>query len=701
MTTSSRQSSSTSMVNNVAKMFDPNALQSQRSDNTMEPPQIRRVVSSDVSTESFNVMDMKFAFLEQKIDKLLMLQDNVLKKLNSVSQEIYCIEKDIEIVKAETSEPGLKMERSKNLRNNQMKRLCLKMKKSLSDINRNAEQQVKRLDGLEQSVSAIQKLVGPLAEKVKALIIHHSCGKHHILKRKLCKAGDYTKAAGHGFGMQIFSATTADALLKKRSEKVVKEKLHLSETGTNSIQEEEPPDSAEGVIQNSQSCCHEEEVDKLNKENAERESTVLLQMDSPESHSEETEEKEEIAFESCYRRSSVQEEDDAVDDACQRITGQEIERESADEETKEEQQVPGVEEQEERMNEGEGVDSNNEKEDEEPSASSQNEDEAGQSHDQEAPEGTCKGCGKDDTSTPPAPFDHRIVSAKTVGISSYYNVNRNEILGGGRFGMVHKCEEKATGLKLAAKIIKARGDKEKNEVKNEISVMNQLNHVNLIQLYDAFESKNDIVLVMEYVEGGELFDRIIDENCNLTEMDTISFIKQICEGIQYMHQMYILHLDLKPENILCVNRSANQIKIIDFGLARRYKPREKLRVNFGTPEFLAPEVVNYEFVSFPTDMWSVGVIAYMLLSGLSPFLGDDDNETLNNILACSWDFEDEEFQDVSEQAKDFISKLLIKEKCWRISATAALKHPWLSDHKLHCRLQKVKGDCDSRAPSDP
>uniref|UniRef100_A0A8C6ZBL1 Myosin light chain kinase family member 4 n=3 Tax=Nothoprocta TaxID=8806 RepID=A0A8C6ZBL1_NOTPE len=294
-----------------------------------------------------------------------------------------------------------------------------------------------------------------------------------------------------------------------------------------------------------------------------------------------------------------------------------------------------------------------------------------------------------DNATPPAPFDHRIVSAKRAGISSYYNVSKNEILGGGRFGQVHKCEEKATGLKLAAKIIKAKGDKQKDEVKNEINVMNQLNHVNLIQLYDAFESKNDIVLVMEYVEGGELFDRIIDENYNLTEMDTILFIKQICEGIQYMHQMYILHLDLKPENILCVNRAANQIKIIDFGLARRYKPREKLRVNFGTPEFLAPEVVNYEFVSFPTDMWSVGVIAYMLLSGLSPFLGDDDNETLNNILACSWNFEDEEFRDVSDEAKDFISKLLIKEKCWRISATAALKHPWLSDHKLHYRLQGV------------
>ncbi|XP_027978697.1 myosin light chain kinase family member 4 [Eumetopias jubatus] len=292
----------------------------------------------------------------------------------------------------------------------------------------------------------------------------------------------------------------------------------------------------------------------------------------------------------------------------------------------------------------------------------------------------------DDVSAPPAPFNHRIVTAKQTAINSFYTVSRTEILGGGRFGQVHRCEEKATGLKLAAKIIKTRGTKDKDEVKNEINIMNQLDHVNLIQLYDAFESKNDIVLVMEYVDGGELFDRIIDDNYNLTEFDTILFIKQICEGIRHMHQMYILHLDLKPENILCVNRDAKQIKIIDFGLARRYKPREKLKVNFGTPEFLAPEVVNYDFVSFPTDMWSVGVIAYMLLSGLSPFLGDNDAETLNNILTCRWDLEDEEFQDISEEAREFISKLLIKEKSWRISASEALKHPWLSDHKLHSRL---------------
>ncbi|KAM3619020.1 uncharacterized protein V6R79_001774 [Siganus canaliculatus] len=307
-----------------------------------------------------------------------------------------------------------------------------------------------------------------------------------------------------------------------------------------------------------------------------------------------------------------------------------------------------------------------------------------------------------DSSPPPlAPFDHRIVTPKPHQIATYYTINRDEVLGGGRFGQVHKCMENSSGLTLAAKIIKARSQKEKDVVRNEIQVMNQLSHANLIQLYAAFESRHDIILVMEYVEGGELFDRIIDENYNLTELDTVLFIRQICEGLQYMHKMYILHLDLKPENILCVSRATNKIKIIDFGLARRYKPREKLKVNFGTPEFLAPEVINYEFVSFPTDMWSLGVITYMLLSGLSPFLGDDDNETLNNILACQWNFEEEEFTDISEEAKDFITRLLVKSKSWRMSAAESLRHPWLSDRSLHYRLNLKKNKLHSQHSSSP
>eukprot|EP00063_Salmo_salar_P071683 XP_014046518.1 PREDICTED: myosin light chain kinase 2, skeletal/cardiac muscle-like isoform X1 [Salmo salar] len=300
----------------------------------------------------------------------------------------------------------------------------------------------------------------------------------------------------------------------------------------------------------------------------------------------------------------------------------------------------------------------------------------------------------DKSPPPPAPFNHRIVSAKPNQINNFYTINRVEVLGGGRFGQVHKCMENCSGLTLASKIIKARSQKEKEVVKNEITVMNQLDHANLIQLYAAYESRNDIILVLEYVDGGELFDRIIDENYTLMELDTVMFIREICEGLQHMHKMYILHLDLKPENILCVSRVTNKIKIIDFGLARKYKPREKLRVNFGTPEFLAPEVVNYDYVSFNTDMWSLGVITYMLLSGLCPFLGDNNPETLNNILACQWNFDEEEFTDISEEAKDFISKLLIVNKSWRIGASEALRHPWLSDPVLHHRLHEKKNMCN-------
>ncbi|NXI19814.1 MYLK3 kinase, partial [Irena cyanogastra] len=294
----------------------------------------------------------------------------------------------------------------------------------------------------------------------------------------------------------------------------------------------------------------------------------------------------------------------------------------------------------------------------------------------------------DDSPSPPAPFEHRIVSVRQAEVTTSYSVCRHQLLGGGRFGQVHKCTEISTGLNLAAKIIKVKGAKEKEEVKNEINIMNQLNHVNLIQLYDAFEAKNNITLIMEYLDGGELFDRITDENYHLTELDAILFTKQICEGVHYLHQHYILHLDLKPENILCVNHTGNQIKIIDFGLARRYKPCEKLKVNFGTPEFLAPEVVNYDFVSFPTDMWSVGVITYMLLSGLSPFLGETDAETMNYVVNCSWDFDAEAFEQLSEDAKDFISRLLVKEKSCRMSATQCLKHEWLSN--LPAKAQECK-----------
>ncbi|XP_027750834.1 myosin light chain kinase 2, skeletal/cardiac muscle isoform X2 [Empidonax traillii] len=285
----------------------------------------------------------------------------------------------------------------------------------------------------------------------------------------------------------------------------------------------------------------------------------------------------------------------------------------------------------------------------------------------------------DDVPPPPAPFVHRTVTLHSGSVSSQFSLNSKDILGGGKFGEVHTCTEKETGLKLAAKVIRKQGPKDKEMVLLEIDVMNQLNHRNLIQLYDAIETSREIILFMEFVEGGELFERIIDDDYHLTEVDCMVFVRQICEGIRFMHHMHVLHLDLKPENILCVSATGHMVKIIDFGLARRYNPNEKLKVNFGTPEFLSPEVVNYEQVSYSTDMWSMGVITYMLLSGLSPFLGDDDTETLNNVLAANWYFDEETFESVSNEAKDFVSNLIIKDKSARMSADQCLQHPWLNN----------------------
>ncbi len=163
------------------------------------------------------------------------------------------------------------------------------------------------------------------------------------------------------------------------------------------------------------------------------------------------------------------------------------------------------------------------------------------------------------------------------------------------------------------------------------------------------------------IHGGELFERVIDESFILTERLCELYVMQICEGLDFMHRSNILHLDLKPENILCLSREGHRIKIIDFGLARRFNPNENLKVLFGTPEFVAPEVVNYDLIGYGTDMWSVGVICYVLLSGLSPFMGDNDTETYNNIIKAEYDFDDESFTIISNEARDFITKLLVKD----------------------------------------
>ncbi|CAG0898521.1 unnamed protein product [Cyprideis torosa] len=254
-----------------------------------------------------------------------------------------------------------------------------------------------------------------------------------------------------------------------------------------------------------------------------------------------------------------------------------------------------------------------------------------------------------------------VIVRRGQSLRDFYTLE--EEIGRGKFGVVYRCREKKTGNQFAAKFIITPKRDDRKDVEREVEIMRSLQHPRLLQLYDAFDDgKKEMCLIMELIEGGELFERVICDDFVLTEKACTIFVRQICQGVQYMHDKHILHLDMKPENVLCLTRTGNRIKLIDFGLARKFDPTHKLQVLFGTPEFVAPEVVNFEPVGFGTDMWSIGVICYVLLSGLSPFMGDDDMETMSNVTVGEFDFDDEAFDEISEDAKDFIRKLLVKNK---------------------------------------
>ncbi|XP_017656046.1 myosin light chain kinase, smooth muscle isoform X1 [Nannospalax galili] len=287
--------------------------------------------------------------------------------------------------------------------------------------------------------------------------------------------------------------------------------------------------------------------------------------------------------------------------------------------------------------------------------------------------------------------DYRTVTVNTEQkLSDLYDIE--EKLGSGKFGHVFRLVEKKTGKIWAGKFFKAYSAKEKENIRQEISIMNCLHHPKLVQCVDAFEEKANIVMVLEIVSGGELFERIIDEDFELTERECIKYMRQISEGVEYIHKQGIVHLDLKPENIMCVNKTGTRIKLIDFGLARRLENAGSLKVLFGTPEFVAPEVINYEPIGYATDMWSIGVICYILVSGLSPFMGDNDNETLANVTSATWDFDDEAFDEISDDAKDFISNLLKKDMKNRLDCTQCLQHPWLMKDTKNMEAKKLSKD---------
>ncbi|XP_017294111.1 serine/threonine-protein kinase 17B [Kryptolebias marmoratus] len=253
-------------------------------------------------------------------------------------------------------------------------------------------------------------------------------------------------------------------------------------------------------------------------------------------------------------------------------------------------------------------------------------------------------------------------------------------LGRGKFAVVKRCVEKTTGKVFAAKFLRKRrrGRDCRAEVLHEMAVLEAArNSPRVVNLHAAHETDHDVVLILEYAAGGEIFDLCVSEEL-LPEAQITRLIRQTLEGVHHLHQTNLVHLDLKPQNILLTSVSPpGDIKIVDFGLARRLGAAGELREIVGTPEYVAPEVLNYEPITTAADLWSVGVIAYMLVTGESPFAGDDRQETYLNVSQVNVDYSRESFSRVSELSVDFIRKLLQKAPEDRPNAAECLGHPWL------------------------
>jgi len=253
-----------------------------------------------------------------------------------------------------------------------------------------------------------------------------------------------------------------------------------------------------------------------------------------------------------------------------------------------------------------------------------------------------------------------------------------ETLGKGNFAVVKACTDKE-GNKWAIKILD-KTSKEANleMMKREVEIMQMVDHKNIIYMREMFDTPNKLYLIMELVTGGEMFDRIVNRG-SYSEKDASDVVRQIVSAVAYLHDLGIVHRDLKPENLLYANeRDDADIKIADFGLSRVLNEDSMLKTACGTPGYVAPEVLKGRGYSKPVDMWSVGVITFILLCGFPPFYDDNVQVLFEQIKAGHYDFHEQYWGKINESAKDLIRKLLVVDPARRLTAVEALQHPWLT-----------------------
>lgn len=212
---------------------------------------------------------------------------------------------------------------------------------------------------------------------------------------------------------------------------------------------------------------------------------------------------------------------------------------------------------------------------------------------------------------------------------------------------------------------------------DEVSILKELRHVHIIRLYDFFNEPNTYYLVMERMRGGELFDRIVAK-AYYNEKEARDTCKILLEAVGYCHDNYVAHRDLKPENLLLLSEHDDSaVKIADFGFAKKVSEPNSLTTQCGTPGYVAPEILEGIPYDQRADMWSVGVILYILLGGYPPFIENNQRDLFRKIRRGEYEFHEEYWGTVSHEAKDLISSLLQVDPAMRLTADQALDNPWI------------------------
>ncbi|KAJ8574165.1 hypothetical protein K7X08_025970 [Anisodus acutangulus] len=271
-----------------------------------------------------------------------------------------------------------------------------------------------------------------------------------------------------------------------------------------------------------------------------------------------------------------------------------------------------------------------------------------------------------------------VLKTKTGHLKEYYNLG--EKLGHGQFGTTFLCIEKGTGKKYACKSIAKRKlltDEDVDDVRREIQIMHHLSgHPNVISIKGAYEDAVAVHVVMELCTGGELFDRIIKRG-HYSERQAAELARTIVGVVEACHSLGVMHRDLKPENFLFVNEEEDSpLKTIDFGLSMFFKPGQIFDDVVGSPYYVAPEVLRKRYGP-ETDIWSAGVIIYILLSGVPPFWGESEQEIFDEVLYGDIDFELDPWPKISQGAKDLVRRMLVRDPKKRLTAHEVLCHPWV------------------------